>query len=136
MSTMTIDIEKISSCDQKHFALNCRHCGTGMRMIKRPKNRYKNVDWSCPTWEIAAHLGVTPTAVSAARKRLAPETVRRRGQPMRSSRWYGVDMNRPTSEISRELGVCPSAVSHAKRRYKSHHCLSAVRPLRTEEASQ
>ena len=89
-------------------------------MTKRPKDRYDDVDWSLPTCEIALQVGVTPTSVSAARKRMAPDTVGRKGKPMPSSRWYGVDLTRPTGEIAKELGVCPSAVSNAKKRFSQN----------------
>lgn len=75
---------------------------------------WSSVDWSLPSRQIADILDVMTSVVTAARRRLAPHTLR--STKSRSIDWSAVDWRRPTSEIAASLGVEVAAVSLARGR--------------------
>lgn len=74
---------------------------------------YDGVDWSRPNSEIARTLGVTASAVSHARTRLAPQ--KRLPQGKRYD-WSEIDWQKSDAAIARETGATPGAVCRARAR--------------------
>lgn len=75
------------------------------------KYDWESVDWSKRTVDIAVALGTSITVVTAARKRYAPETVRRRTNVL----WHTVDWHKDDDTLVNELGCLKATVIHARR---------------------
>lgn len=58
-----------------HAAAYARWKRSGAAVKPPRKHSWATVDWSQRTGDIAADLGVSPSAVSAARRKHAPETI-------------------------------------------------------------
>jgi hypothetical protein len=70
---------------------------------------WSTVDWSKGTYRLANELGVAPCTVSAHRRKLAPETMRR-SMPTR-----GVDWTAAASELAATYGFSVNTVYRVRK---------------------
>lgn len=86
---------------------------------RAPLNRidWATVDWSQSTSEIAKKLGLSGVAVSIARRKHAPDTIRFHRMAIPAETWRDVDWSMRTTDIARKLGCSVSSVSAARRRH-------------------
>lgn len=75
------------------------------------------VDWSKSTSQISNRLGIAGVAVSIARRKHAPHTIRFHRTAIPSETWRQVDWSMRTTDIANSLGCSISSVSAARRRH-------------------
>jgi hypothetical protein len=69
------------------------------------------IDWTRRTRDIARDLGWTQKKVSTVRRRMAPETLAKRGGNFTPVDWSKVDWSKGTVELANELNVSAASVS-------------------------
>lgn len=89
---------------------------------KRNSERWRNVDWTRSSKDIAAEFGVVSSVVSEMRAKYAPDTRKFSWSKAKISLskkydWTQIDWSKSNSKIAEELGVAPSTVRKARRFY-------------------
>lgn len=90
-------------------------------------NKWDNIDWSLPDFQIAKKLNLSSGTVGNKRRKLGIKPARAKG--MRDCYWLGIDWTKRSEIISKETGRSIAAVNSARGRYASPNLPKPPRKL-------